>query len=109
MNPGAFDTHITVQKQTISGKNSVGEYIYTWETHTTVWAKKDFGSVKESKQNEQVIGSGIIIFVIQYFAGITAKMRILDDDGNIFNLTGPPREIGRKQYLQLETEIFDNE
>lgn len=109
MNPGAFDTYITIQQKSVSGQNGYNEDEYTWITFTTAWAQKDYGSVKESKRAEQLIGSANNIFTIHFYPGITADMRILDDDGNIYNLTGPPKEVGRKQYLIIETEIADND
>ena len=40
------------------------------------------------------------MFRIRYIDGVTAKMRIVYDDV-YYEITGKPREIGRKQGLEI--------
>lgn len=109
MNPGAFDTYVTIQRNNATTLDDFNEDVAAWETFCTAWAKVDFASVKESKTAEQIIAAANNVFTIHYQAGITADMRIIDADNNIYNITGQPKQIGRKQYLLIETKLFDNE
>jgi len=106
---GTFDTHITIQKNQPATQDEFHEGVENWVSHCTAWAKMDYASVKESKNNDQIIGSANNVFTIHYQIGITAAMRILDGDNNIYNITGPPKVVGRNQYLIIEAEILDNQ
>lgn len=107
MNPGIFDILITVEKDTGTVKNGFGETTPNWVTHCTAWAKKDFTTVRESQRASELTATTNNIFTIRYRPGITAKMRIKDAAGQIFNILGI-KEIGRNNYLLIETEITDN-
>lgn len=110
MNPGNYDTPITIQHYVVTGSDPVNAPIGTWETFILlIWAQKDYKSASEKERSGQIVGEGTNVFTMHYQPGITAKMRIVDNvDGNIYRITGPPLEIGRKETLIIETNIFDN-
>lgn len=107
MNPGDFDTYITIEKNNSSANDEYNAPVANWETFISCWAKVDYGSAKESKRAEQVTGSNTNTFTIHFYPGIKQAMRITEGD-NTYNILGV-KAIGRRQYLQIEAETYDNE
>lgn len=107
MNSGDFDTYITIQKNDWSEKDEYGEPVQNWITFISCWAKQDFRSAAESKRANQITGSNTNTFTIHFYPGVKQAMRIVEGDYT-YNILGV-KNIGRRQYLEIEAETYDNE
>ena len=95
---GRLDRLIDIEQPTET-QNDYGEKTVTWSHYATVYAEVVQQSAREA------FGAGKIaetdaVFRIRYIDGVTAKMRIVYDDV-YYEITGKPREIGRKQGLEI--------
>lgn len=97
-----LDRQITIEQvSTTRGAN--GSVIETWSTFASPWAKKTDINGTEKFQSDQRLSEVNAIFRIRYRPGVTTKMRILYDDV-YYDIQGPPKEIGRREYLDILTK-----
>jgi SPP1 family predicted phage head-tail adaptor len=103
---GRMDFRITFQEKVIGTNVSNEDEEQGWDdiaTNPTVWASKDDRSGAENYQADKLTDYGKTIFICRYRTDITAEMRVLCN-GEPFNIIAPPREIGRRRFLLIETE-----
>jgi len=103
----AFDRRIKIQQyveqRTLSGHEKV-EYVDLVE----IWAFKmipslnSVGSSTEDLESMRETLTDTVIWYIRWRPGIDAKMIILDETSNRYDITGLS-EVGRKKYLMIKT------
>jgi len=97
-----MDRKITIQNFTET-TNSYGETVQTWTDFATVWADVKQQSARETWSAGK-ISEVEKTFTIRYMDGITSEMRI-QYDGQNYQITGAPREIGRREGLEIMTKV----
>lgn len=106
MGAGKYDAIITIEYQTGHTVDDYGEATPTWAKLRDAWANVVTSSQAEYFAQGQETAIDRKIFIIRYVPGITAGMRVLYDD-KVYDLTAPPREIGRRHELELRGEWTD--
>lgn len=103
MNPGRLDRRIKIETETATISAS-GERVPTWSTLAdNVAAEKRDVSGREQSSNGQEVAVGNTLFRIRWRDDIkpTAQVVYLAETYNILVV----REIGRRRYLELITEV----
>lgn len=100
MNAGSLDRRITIEAPTIT-TNDVGAEVVTWAT----WAADVPAQVRTESSRDRILAGRITeemayLVTIRYRDGITPKMR-LQYDGKTLTIAGPPREVGRRAFLEM--------
>lgn len=105
---GLLDRQIEIQRPTES-RSASGAQTKTWQTIETVWAARDYGVPQEmtGDKNYQELASNIINWTVRksYSYNIRSTWRILYD-GDIYQIEGPPMELGRR-YIKIKTLLID--
>lgn len=103
---GRMDRRITIQNlETIppSEQDTYGESQESWEDLATVWA-----NVRQQTAREIFVGGKIseetLVFTIRHISGVTAASRVVYNSKN-YMLLGEPREIGRKDGLEIIAKV----
>lgn len=97
---GDLDQRVTLQSRAAT-INAIGEPVGVWSDVVTVWANIRDLSAREIHTARAVQVESVRRVTIRWRPGITADMRLLHQ-GRIMVLTAPPREVGRKQWLELD-------
>ena len=114
LNPGLLRHQITWQRKSVSGQNSFGEDIYTWQNFLTCRARVE-GAPNSSGQDESQQAmqrwAEAEYLITQHFApGLAAKMRIAWwIDGamvylDVLNIEDPP---GTGRYQKILARTFE--
>lgn len=109
---GAKDHPVTLQKKTVSRTPGGGQK-ETWDPpadEVELLASRSDGRGGESYEGEQKVGVGEVTWRIWYRDDINkAEWRLVDDySGDIYDILHISM-IGRRQELELLTEIKDNQ
>lgn len=99
---GRLDRRITIQEYTET-TNDYGETVKTWADVVTVWAEVRQQSAREIWQAGKVAETEKM-FRIRYRSGIDSTMRVVYDGKN-YEITGEPREIGRRDGLEIQGKV----
>jgi SPP1 family predicted phage head-tail adaptor len=110
MNPGDLNRKITIIKDLNRGQNNTddnGAPIENWQPVMNPWANKKGLSGRVFYAAEAVNAETDIIFTIRYRKGITTDMRIVDDEGNTYEIKVPPLDKdGTKRFLTITASII---
>ena len=106
---GKLDRLILIQQATKTPDSS-GQPIVTWTTYKSCYAKKEDVDLKEDEKFEsgtQLIASDFTWWTMRFDENVNAEMRIVYGGLN-YDLVGQPREIGRRQFMKVRTQLKDN-
>lgn len=100
MRAGKLDRRITLQSAT-EARDSSGSVISTWTDVATLWAgrRDTLGSERILSGAETAVADAV--FVIRWQPGVTAKLRVVDEAGDAWDIIAPPTELGRRDALEL--------
>jgi SPP1 family predicted phage head-tail adaptor len=101
---GKLDKRITLQSLNVS-YNDYNEPVESYVTLETVWAQVIGRTGKEIYQAQAFEAEEILTFIIYYRTDINTKSRIVYNSTN-YDIVAPPREIGRKQGLEIVARAF---
>ena len=97
-----MDRQITIQQYTES-TNDYGETVKSWSDVATVWAEVKQQSARETWMAGKVAETDMM-FRVRYRSGIDSTMRVVYDGKN-YEITGEPREIGRRDGLEIQGRV----
>lgn len=99
---GRLDRIITIQQNTPTIAGS-GERQPSWSAlHTGVpAARMEYIGDEQVQADSLRVGQRRAVFRIRWLSGITSGMRIVDDDGEAWDIVSPPLERGRRDKLDL--------
>lgn len=98
MQPGSMDRRIELRHRALT-KNEQNENVETWDiTYATVWAGRSDLHGQKRLLAEQFSHDQLTEFTIRYRTDIVLTDRIIDDEGNIFEITNKA-ELGRRRFL----------
>jgi SPP1 family predicted phage head-tail adaptor len=100
MRAGKLDRRVQLQRRTLT-RNGSGEQMASFATYATVWAGKRDLRGRELFTAQQTQAEISAIWTIRYRADVLPTDRLVDDSGAVFDIAGPPAEIGRRQGLDL--------
>ena len=105
---GNLDQFITIEKEVVSGSDSMGQPIRTWATHVKCFAAIRPLKARERFRGERYVFEDFQFFVIRWVEGIAPTMRIAHDDGNgtrYFNIRNIAEMADRRRrYLEITGE-----
>lgn len=105
---GELDRRIEIEKRVASVDN-YGESIITFSTAYTVWAKVDWKRSDRDEDSQQVVQNSDLTFYIRNLdVTIQSNYRIKFDE-KYYYIHGIKEIDGREQFLELETQIKDNQ
>lgn len=100
---GNLSWYITIQTFS-SARDSFGQETLTYSTLDQVWAEPMWQNVSgEDEKSGAVTAINVVTWRIRYRTDVTTKMRVVDEDGNTYNIKSIQPDIF-KQYMLLETE-----
>lgn len=100
MQAGRLDQRVTLQAS-VRTPDAIGEPVPAWSDLATVWANVRDMSGREVNAARAVQSEAVRRVTIRWRADITADMRVLHR-GRIMVITAPPREVGRREFLELD-------
>ncbi len=123
MRASLFDRVITIQQNTPNIDPVTNEEVESWANiliDAQVYAQKVEMVGAEEYQADQLVWDKSVKWRIRYRTDLNAEMRITDDLGNVYYITGiremlgrlpnmPKETIRRREVLELSTEIKDND
>lgn len=99
IDPGQLDRRVSLQS--VSGTtDDLGETREAWAEYAAVWARLEPISGRELWLAQQAQSEATHKVTLRYRAGVTARDRVVYG-GRTFHLTEPPREVGRREYLEF--------
>jgi len=103
---GEMNRPVTIQAYSES-RNGYGEVIKTWAAHgaATRWAKKLSQRATEKFTTDQFAGFDYTGWKLHYDATVTHLMRLVDEDGVIYDIEGV-EEVGYKEEMVLITKAI---
>ena len=103
MNPGRRDRLITIQELTET-RSASGGVIRTWADFCRLWCNKSEGTGNESVNGDKWESENTVTWTTIYRSDVTTKMRLIDDNSNVYNIVGIS-ETGRRHLMKLTTTI----
>ena len=104
MNPGTMDRQVVVEQYTTT-RDNWNTPTKTWSTLATIWARKRDQRSGEVVELDQMVNLNRTLWTIRYRSDIDATMRIAYA-GQFHYIVGI-REIGRKELMEITTEVRD--
>ncbi len=111
LNPGLLRHQITWQQKIVSGQNSFGEDIYTWQDFLTCKARVQGAPGKDETERAMQRWADAEFMITQHFSpGVAANMRIAWwIDGamvylDVLNIDDPP---GTGRYQNILARTFE--
>lgn len=102
MRAGKLDRLVGLYHRTLTRDPVSGEQVATWPAaYGTVWAGKRDLRGRELFTAQQVQAETTTTWTIRWRDDVVATDRLIDDTGRVFDIAGPPAEIGRRQGLDL--------
>lgn len=80
-------------------RDSDGGPTTTYSSSKTLWCHRHDLTSREVRVSDALRSETTAIFTFRYFTGLTPKHRILCE-GRTYEID-PPKEIGRRQYLEV--------
>ncbi len=99
-----LDHRITIQRNTPT-TNTYNEPVESWGDYITVWASRRDASAREGYKAAEVGSEITARFTIRYSsetATITAKDRVILQDGLTYEIVAAPRETVRNKWIELD-------
>lgn len=92
-------------------QNAYNEEIPSWSTVATVWAAIEplTGQERFLRAADQFYAENQVRIRIRYRAGVTAKMRVVDADGEIYDIQAVLDRDGRRRELVLMCTVSDDD
>ena len=106
MMSGRLDRRITIQSKTES-QDAFGAPIAAWVSFAAVWAERIEMSGREFFTAQQVTPEVIRKYRIRWVSNLTTLNRILDEDGEPFDIVRVA-EVGRRHWLELTVKVPTN-
>ncbi len=106
IDPGTLDRKIVIQTYTVA-KDTYGQAVKTWATHTTVQASLQYDTGGEGEEQNERVATSKVRWIIRYKSTVTEKMRI--SYGSDYYYIEQVKVLGRLQYMELITEKRDND
>lgn len=106
MHSGSFDEVVLIYTYTTTQNENTGAMVKSWTLLNTVWARvrpsdSGFEGVNaERRENKQRV-----VFEMRFLPEITLGEKLYFE-GNYYNIISK-REIDRRMYLRLETQLTD--
>jgi SPP1 family predicted phage head-tail adaptor len=101
MRAGRLDRRVQLFHKTLT-RNGAGENVATYPTaYATVWAGKRDLRGRELFVAQETQAEATATWTMRWRDDVLATDRLIDDQGRIFDIAGPPAEIGRRQGLDL--------
>lgn len=100
MNAGKLDRRVTIQQPTET-RDEFGSVTKVWTDLVSVWAHKREMSARERFAAGQELSERSAIWIIRWRTDITAKMRIRDDQGQLWDIQAVTEGFGRRESLAL--------
>lgn len=102
MGAGKFDRRVKIVREMETGRDEYNEPIIDWRVVATVWARQVPQRGSERFAAAQVAGTAVLTFQMRYRSDLTASDR-LEFEGRSYEITAPPREIGRRRETEVDT------
>ncbi|WP_166163115.1 phage head closure protein [Chelativorans oligotrophicus] len=99
MRAGKLDRRLTIRRFTVIGRDEFNAPIKDWSDLATVWAQQRPNRGGERFAAQQIAGSSVMTFHIQY-RDVKVTDRILYD-GREWNITDV-REVGRRVVTEID-------
>ena len=113
MRIGKLDRRITIIQPTLSQGTSGEDKVTGWTALSSipdVWAAKDETRGNVLVENERVVFSQTVSWVIRYRSDLDVSMRIVSDSSQVYSIIGISEESkGRERFLTITTNLLDNE
>ena len=109
---GRLDRRITFIQRIVTSGDSNEDYTSGWEevdAVPTVWARKADLRGKEVVMNDQVQFMYLTIWTVRYRTDIKASMRLVDGNGQVYEIVTISEGEGRSRFLDIVTNILQNE
>jgi SPP1 family predicted phage head-tail adaptor len=100
MNPGLFRHRITFQSFSET-TNENGFPVQDWTDIKTVWAMKKTLQGREYYQAAATQNENTVRWVIRYTKGLTPDMRIIDQNGQVYEIVSIINDDGRNTTLTI--------
>ncbi len=108
---GQLDRLVEVWAMVEAERNSFGERPKTPQKLFSCFAKKiepsGLSEGEKEEDNVQIVTTAHVAFVVRFDARIT-ELTWLRLDGISYQVAAKPREIGRKQFMEIITQVKDN-
>lgn len=101
MRAGRLDRRLTIQTFTTTQDVNSGEMVKSWATFASVMGGKREMTAKERFAAQQDVSERTCLWTIRWLDGVTAKMRILDDRGELWDIEAVPEGYGRARTMEL--------
>ncbi len=102
MNAGDLDRRVTVRRATVT-RGAFNEVTSAWADFVTVWAAKAEISDSERVRAAQTGARMTVRFTVRWspdMASVTPKDQLVCE-GRCYDITHPPKEIGRQVWLEF--------
>ena len=106
---GRMDRRITFTQRIVTSSDSNEDYTSGWEEVATVWARKSDLRGKEVVIADQVKFMYLTIWSVRYRSDIKANMRLVDGNGQVYEIITISEGEGRNRFLDVVTNILENE
>lgn len=111
MHPGGFNHAITIERKVQIGTKTLGDPNYVWETFVEPFAELAVVRGREhfSEQTKQRYPEDVWHFRVHYHdvIGIDATMRIVDEDGQYFDIKSIRPDAENRQDVLIECTLQD--
>lgn len=106
---GRMNTRLRLQKRTTSPSTQSGEPIESWNTETTLWARRQGPSGREFLEAEQPRQERRMVWRAHYRDGVTPRHRLVEAASTtmVWEITSAYDPDGRRQWLQMEAVLRD--
>lgn len=103
---GQLDRRIELQHNTPGGTNDYNEPAPGWAAYAAVWAMLEYHSSTESEAAAREFAGFEAFFTIRHRSDVLAEDRLIYE-GNVYEIIGRPRELGRRQFLKLQARLVE--
>lgn len=103
MQAGSLDDRVTIQRLVAASPDVTGSGMpdESWQDYLTVYASVEPLNGRELFAAQEHHAEVTTRIRIRYRDGITAKMRIVDGDGTIYDIKGQPLKFKRDGYIEM--------
>ncbi|MGG7518837.1 phage head closure protein [Allorhizobium undicola] len=101
MRAGKLDRRLTLLRWTETGRDAFNQPLFEWVDYATVWAQQRPNRGEERFSAQQMVGTAVLTFHIRHRFDVSVKDRV-EFDGALYEVTAPPREIGRRVVLEID-------
>lgn len=112
MGIGKLDRRVTFIEPTITVGTSNEDKITGWteiNTVPTVWASKNESRGGTLVENDRVVYSQTVTWMIRYRTDLNVRMRLVNSDGQVYEILGFSENIvSRGRYMSIATNLLDN-